>query len=508
MCPLVLQGSNRDILTSVSAMYDFKKCLFQTEGETLYLFWMDVEHLKCHQSYLYVRKLIIRIGQTYVADSSPFPLVPGLRESLVSVQRTDEPQNRWDTKQQVKELVQCQAKALLSLREYWCQRYGIILQERGRVECREGEESRLALREGEEGRLTPRDDGKLTPRDDGRARDGIARLAPGMRDTTRSKSVDLEVAVEKRGDALSITSSGIRPSSAVPRLVTPKSKSGGTRYPLIRSSTMPSREEKSRPSSAQESKHHLPAVGSKDSLTEGEEEGEKEGEIGTKRALHIKTSTTSKMPPLSGSMFTRDGTDIVSKLTSAEPNPLISSSMYSLFSASSSSSSLLRLNLREEREDNDAPYLDPFVCATLRADFTSGNPFLRYLKATGHHSQAVNCVLFWQSVENILTQDEMRRWYTGWCVRHLEGSQEDRPSPYLSFFEPYVVARNPQELCLFFLQPKSPHKVRLPKDVEQDLAQLLPRGLGQGLLLAAQEHAVQVSQDAGKKIVSFLFILC
>lgn len=386
-------------MSSVASMHDFKKFLFQTEGEALYLFWMDVEHLKCHQSQFYIRKMIIRISQTYIADSSPFQLSSALRDELVSVQKSDEPQNRWNTKQQIKELVRCQSQVLQCLREYWCKRYALV----------------------------------------------------------KVKELDGESVEPEKKEAV---------------LKRPQSSHGTSEFALKSPVEVP--ESKS---------EHLPSVDSSESVSKNV----------TRRVSHIKIST-SKIPYL----FSGEKSNIIESvsndtlaqatiLSRGVPNSLLSSSAYSLFS---SSSSLLRLDLSQKKNDNS--HLEPFLCATLRADFTAGNPFLHYLKATQPSSEAVNYLLFWQSVENILTQDEMRRWYTQWCLRNLK--KEDKLSPYMSYFEPYFVAKNLQELCLFFLQPKSIHKVNLPQDVQEELGVLLPRGLGQGLLLAAQDHAIKVSQ--------------
>lgn len=385
-------------------MYEFKRFLFQTEGERLHLFWMDVEHLKCHQSQFYVRKLIIRITRTYIAEGSPFMLSNSLREGLVAVQKSDEPQNRWHTNQQVKELVQCQTRALETLREYWCQRYA------------------------------------LKHRD------------------------------ERFGSKELFLSKKPHPSSSRACSVDK----------LMRRSA---RQSSYRPES-------LPLVESGESVAARE---------GTRRASHIKIST-SKIPFLySGekNVVTQAvSNDTLAKstiLARSEPNTLLSSSAYSLISRSSSS--LLQKELTLEMSDD--VQLESFLCAALRADFTAGNPFLRYLKEVKSNPACVSYLLFWQSVENILTQDEMRRWYTMWRLVNKE-EVDDTPTsvPYLSYFEPYLVAKNPQELCLFFLQSRSLHKVDLPDDVTEGLALLVPKGLGQGLLLAAQEYAIKVSLKA------------
>lgn len=226
-----------------------------------------------------------------------------------------------------------------------------------------------------------------------------------------------------------------------------------------------------------------------------------------KKASHIKTSTSKTSCLLEKSTLPQAlSIDTLARstiLSRGEPKDLVSSSMYNLFSGSGSSSSLLRLDLCQEVDDDDH-HLRPYLYAAVRADFTAGNPFLKYLKGTRPNPKAANYLLFWQSVENILTQDEMRRWYTSWCSSEHLG---DKPTPYLSYFEPCFVAKNLQELCLFFLQPKSLHRISLPKDIEEGLQLLLCRGLGQGLLLAAQEHAGKVCRtlySSCRKLLQFL----
>ena len=450
-----------------------------------------MEHLKCHQSYFYTRKLIIRIGNTYIADGSPLRLPDTLKEKLTSVEKMDEPQNRWNTKQQVKELVQCQSQAMETLREYWSQKYVLKLEEDGKLMEKDASDEDL-LEYSEIGSQDSEEAVLLRP---------SSRNHPLLAGRQTRKTVE-----DVRGDQQKKESVSYRLSRSPPSMTfrpptaerqTRKSaenvkgsqqKKESTSHmgylPISRSLTI-EKAAKGDTSELKSTTEHLPAVVSSDSLST---------EDGTKKASHIKIST-SKIPLL----FTGEK-KLVANATSndtfanntmntiMEPDDLISSSMYSLLSESSSS--LLRFDLREEI--SDSVHLEPFLCAALRADFTTGNPFLRFLKVVKRSADAVNYMLFWQSVENILTQDEMRRWYTSWCVQNLE-NEDDKPSPYLSYFEPYVVAKNLQELCLFFLQPKSLHKVRLPEDMEQQLGLLLPRGLGQGLLLAAQEYAAQVS---------------
>lgn len=173
---------------------------------------------------------------------------------------------------------------------------------------------------------------------------------------------------------------------------------------------------------------------------------------------------------------------------------LVSASTYSLFSQSTSSSPQLQQDLMVDYDLTFA-HLEPYIRASLRSDFTAGYPFLSFLRKIKADYRAANYLLFWQSIEIILTQDEMKRWYTT-CSRGLPGKiplrDPSKPCPYLSHFEQCLVAKDLQELCQLFLDPKGIHWVELPENVEEELRTLLPRGLGQGLLLATQEYVVKV----------------
>ena len=472
-------------------MYNFKKFLFQTEGETMYLFWMDVEHLKCHQSQFYIRKIIIRICHTYIMDGSPFQLSSSFRDELVSVQKANEPHNRWNMNQQIKELVRSQAQVLKCLREYWCVRYA--LRELGGREEGGDKEKKEKSETGGGGsgkRLSP-------------VRTSISdEKIP--RKTSPLSSLDSDEIVGKLSPVRSTCSDGNlkRTPSEKPVRKTVSEEEMASKHSLVKRSKekvahqdAPMRsatsEEKifQRSAAARKSlaeEQHLPAVTSTESADKGK----------AKKASHIKISS-SKIPYLfSGANREKSivaqsmSNDTLAKSTihsKPDPNSLLSSSAYDLFSESSSS--LLHLDLIEEKYDS--LHLEPYICAALRADFTAGNPLQRFFKTTSRNPEAVNYMLFWQSIENILSQDEMRRWYTINCLRAADKA-DDTPTPYLSYFEPYLVAKNLQELCLFFLQPKALHKVKLPRDMEEKLSLLLPKGLGQGLLLAAQEYAIQV----------------
>ena len=134
--------------------------------------------------------------------------------------------------------------------------------------------------------------------------------------------------------------------------------------------------------------------------------------------------------------------------------------------------------------------LSPYLTASLRADFISGSPFLRHLKTVMFNSKAVNYLLFWQSVECILTQDEAKRWY-----HHFNRGSSDQVCPYLSYSEPYPVASDLKELLHLFVKDGAPYKIDLAAEVRKELLALLPRGLGQSLILSAQEKATEVREN-------------
>ena len=648
-------------MSTASAMYDFKKFLFETEGECLYLFWMDVEHLKCHRSQFYTRKLVIRISHAYIIDGSPFQLNSTLREGLMAVQKFDAPRNCWDTKQQVKELVRCQARVLATLREYWCHRYVLKNKEQrrggGRLPLRKhwltkragssqkmvrssvnvGEttdgksdredpinkeargvnhrppakpqltrrissarKSSVAGRKSRKYEFTTRrtsSAGKIKHargsinREKGEDKsqaslvqrssygEGKSTLSPVrmsqsssrassvwklVRDPTEkdeepdktqqrsfdkgppprmSRSSSRACSVQKvvhsftkeesdskgffdKGESMLplkmsqssdtatwaqkvVHSSIDRKREGIGHMTKQGTCEGRNTTPLgmsrssSRASSVLKRMPQSQPSSrtglveselpevhstsrtgSGDERDHLPSVTSRDSMPCD----------GAGRAPHIKISS-SKIPYLfSGEKdvvthaVSNDALAKMTILSCSKPKTLLSSSAYSLFSRSSSSIPQAEVG----QDKSDSVLLVPFLCATMRADFIAGNPFLRYLKESKAHPVIANYLFFWQSVENILSQDEMQRWYNVWRNVKKEGKEDGRPSPYLSYFEPHLVAKNLQELCTYFLQSRSIHRVELPQDMAEGLSLLLPKGLGQGLLLAAQEYVVKV----------------
>ena len=370
-------------------MYDFKKFLFQTEGESSYLFWMDIERIKSSNlRHHFLRHLIIRINHTYIANGSPFQLKALFRDDLSFLQHSDQHNTQLNAQQQLKELVRCQKKVLENLRVYWCKRYYL-----------KGEENKF---EGD----------------------------------TDEKQEDEPITCE-------VKSTDMKPANTIT------------------------------------DEHFLPALVTDKGIN--------------KRTSHIKVQVSRKslFPLEEKSVLDYSlSNDTLTKLITLPQivsGNLISSSTYNLFSTSFSG---LQHKLKSKKvKDLD---LEPYLYASLRADFTIGNNFLLYLKQVASNTQAVNYLLFWQSVENIFTQDEMEKWFTEWCHASLD-ERKDKPSPYLNYFESCLIARDLKELCMYFLQPNSICRVKLPFDVMEQLNVLLPRGLGQRLLLSTQEYARKVS---------------
>ena len=71
----------------------------------------------------------------------------------------------------------------------------------------------------------------------------------------------------------------------------------------------------------------------------------------------------------------------------------------------------------------------------------------------------------------------------------------ERECPYISYTdEIYPTAKNPAELVQLYLTKGSPHMIELPSHTREELTLLLPKGLGQSLLISVQELAAQVRE--------------
>ena len=132
--------------------------------------------------------------------------------------------------------------------------------------------------------------------------------------------------------------------------------------------------------------------------------------------------------------------------------------------------------------------LRSLLCATIRADFVAGNPLLRYLSACSSR-ESQDHLLFWWSVELVLMQDEMERYY--------QARVPAADCPYLTSFETQPVAQTMSELLVLFVEEGARHPVSLPQPLLNGLGTCLRKGMGRSLLLYAQEHVIEVSDGRG-----------
>ena len=129
-------------------------------------------------------------------------------------------------------------------------------------------------------------------------------------------------------------------------------------------------------------------------------------------------------------------------------------------------------------------HLHPFLNASLRADFLSGNPLLTHF-SKNHNTRALNYLHFWQSVEELFILDEMKRCY--------KTSKNVKKCPYIGYIEFFQTAKSLKELVRYFLKEGARYRIELPTGIREELVRMLPRGLGQSLLMAVQEYAAEVS---------------
>ena len=177
--------------------------------------------------------------------------------------------------------------------------------------------------------------------------------------------------------------------------------------------------------------------------------------------------------------------------------PLFTPSTTTLFPLSH-----LHLNLSPPLTTRDIQHLAPFLTGSLRADFLAGSPLLSHISSHHKDSRSANYLLFWWSAEVLFTMDEIRRW------RKPVKNQLNRwGSSYSNGLIP--TATDPNELVQLFLRKRSPYSIELPPQTREALVQLLPRGLGQSLLLSVQEYAARVSPWSPEiMILSLFFLVC
>ena len=357
-------------------MYEFRRFLFQTEGESACLFWLDVERLKHTQDPLIAEKLGSRIQQMYLRNGSQFCLSDEVKETVLFWYSSE---NQQFPSKRTSNLLAAQNIILESLKSYWCKRYALHLNK------------------------------------------SSARSRSGVRQTISNIAQGAGIC-RKHKDSLHL-----------PRIPTdsgPNTQAKQLSQVNLNSCTLPV--------------------------------------ITSSGVLRTATKTSSY-----------EGRKMKS------PTPLITPSTQSLFHQSVASTH--RCNSQPPQRSPPPPNLQPYLCSSLRSDLLASNPLLRHFASLRSGGQkAVHHLLFWHSVESILTQEEMKRWYRN--HKHTE-----RSCPYLTYFEVHPIAANLQELLDLFIRERAPHKIDLPREVRQQLCLLLPKGLGHSLLVSAQDRAAEVS---------------
>lgn len=217
------------------------------------------------------------------------------------------------------------------------------------------------------------------------------------------------------------------------------------------------------------------------------DEGQHGADERPERVPHIRLSScslptlksTSQRKSLSSSVFSRESSKDTQKNNF---HALITPSTQSLFPKEAN------VITQSSSQIKDYQFL-PFLSACLRTDFLAGYPFLRHV--TNQSAHVVNHLLFWQSVEILLTYDEMKRWR---CRKnHSSGRQMKSREGILMFFEVYPIAKSLDQLLSLFVKGRSPYRVGLPQAMSRkELCVLLGKGLGQNQLLVAQDHSAQV----------------
>ncbi len=356
---------------SVSAMDKFRKCVCQTEGESLWLFWKDIERLKIAKDKQLAVKIFHYIQLTYLQNGALVTLPKCVKEQAVLSLRTE-------CRSEL--LFNAQELALEELIKYWSLRYNI------------------------------------------HSKDFCKNISQ-----TFSKELGCDKTYSEQHQAL-------LPLASIPGHTSSESDNGRP----VKEAILPC-------TKSNTGDNQLP-----------------------KKVSHIKLKRLS-LPTLVVTDDEKEATKIKQKCAM----PLITPSTQSFLPLSTEQSSNLLLQ--------DLPTL-PYLCAFLRTDSLSERPFLHYLNE--HARPACSHLLFWQSVEVLLAQDEMKRW----CTRN-----PSQRCDQLVFFEEYPVARDLCQLVEMFLGGHAPYRVELPQNVlRRELCALVERGLGHNLLLTVQEHSAKV----------------
>ena len=126
--------------------------------------------------------------------------------------------------------------------------------------------------------------------------------------------------------------------------------------------------------------------------------------------------------------------------------------------------------------------LVPYLKAALRCNMAAGSPITRYFKKTQPNPDATALLQFWQSVENIFTMEMMGN------------SNSAQPCHlYLALLKSRPLATDLQTLTDLFIAPNAPFKIDIPQELLKELEHLLPKGLGDDLLLVSQDLVRDVS---------------
>ena len=393
-------------------MHHFRRFLFHTDGEFGCMFWVDVERLKQTTDKWILRRQVNRISELYLHDIAQFALSEDIRAKLLLLSEEGSHEKRHKqkaSKELIETLLLGQELVIRRLKDYWCPRYKLHLEDRSRPQ---------------------ESDHHLLQSD--------VNSSQWYKTGARILSIS-ELDKLKRRHKSQIY---------LPRIISDKGKDG--------IDVRPKRMSQVKTSSCKLPQLNVgPGRSTINNVTESISVGSGGDDIcnldENMRALQL------LLTPSTLTLFPK----------STEPTAK---------RCKDPSSKMVRM-----------ARFTPYLTASLRADFISGNPFLRHLKTVMFNSKAVSYLLFWQSVECILTQDEAKRWY-----HHFNRDSSDQVCPYLSFSEPYPVASDLKELLHMFVKDGAPHKIDLEQEIRKELCALLPKGLGQSMILFAQEKATQV----------------
>lgn len=200
----------------------------------------------------------------------------------------------------------------------------------------------------------------------------------------------------------------------------------------------------------------------------------------------------AKLPPIVNTSTVHTYADTLCYNTTCQlPQLLVTPSTQRLFQASNippnphlASSSGFQKRVHQQQQLS-------YLQSSLRCNLSAGAPLSHFLKSSKCHSSgnsATNLLLFWTSVENLLTRDELRKWHNRHCTVRKAGSN----SAYSFLLDDHPFAKNLESLLELHLLQASPYSIQLPASMKDQLQTLLPKGLGHSILLSAQEYVSQV----------------